>query len=89
MPGTSPLFLAVNAGDVEAVKRLIAGLHVDDGCTDMMADNGHTGHTPLDRAAYNGRVEGQIFTQRGCRHQQACMDRGYATALGFVEAQYE
>ena len=57
MPGTSPLFLAVNAGDVEAVKRLIAGLHVDDGCTDMMADNGHTGHTPLDRAAYNGRVE--------------------------------
>ena len=55
MPGTSPLFLAVNAGDLMAVKRLIAGLPVD--CTHLRADCGSAGWTPLERAAWNGRVE--------------------------------
>ena len=52
-----PLFKAISRGDLYAVKRLITGFNVDEYGTDMMADNGHTGHTPLERAAYSGRVD--------------------------------
>ena len=52
-----PLFKAISRGDLYAVKRLIAGFNVDEYGTDMMADNGHTGHTALERACYSGRVD--------------------------------
>ena len=52
-----PLFEAISRGDLDAVKRQIAaGVPVD--CTDLITDTGHdSGHTPLERAAYNGRVD--------------------------------
>ena len=44
--GVAPLFIAINTGDLDAVKRLIAGLPVD--CDDLITDTGHDGHTPLE-----------------------------------------
>ncbi len=49
-PEPHPLFEAISRGDLDAVKRLIAGLPVD--CDDLITDTGHDGHTPLERAAY-------------------------------------
>ena len=54
-PEPHPLFEAISRGDLDAVKRLIAGLPVD--CDDLITDTGHDGHTPLERAAYSGRVD--------------------------------
>ena len=53
--GVDPLFIAINTGDLGAVKRLIAGLPVD--CTHLVADCGDVGRTPLERACYSGRVD--------------------------------
>ena len=51
--GVAPLFIAINTGDLDAVKRLIAGLPVD--CTHLVADCAADGWTPLERACYSGR----------------------------------
>ena len=45
-PEPHPLFEAISRGDLDAVKRLIAGLPVD--CDDLITDTGHDGHTPLE-----------------------------------------
>ena len=50
-----PLFEAIASGDLDTVKRLIANVPVD--CTHLVSDCGTTGWTPLERAAYNGRVD--------------------------------
>ena len=50
-----PLFEAIASGDLDTVKRLIANVPVD--CTHLVSDIGTTGWTPLERAAYSGRVE--------------------------------
>ena len=54
-----PLFEAIASGDLDTVKRLIANVPVD--CTHLVSDIGttgcHGGWTPLERAAYNGRVD--------------------------------
>ena len=54
-PEPHPLFDAIWSGDLDAVKRLIAGVPVD--CTDLLADCGSYGWTPLERAVYHGRVD--------------------------------
>ena len=50
-----PLFEAIASGDLDTVKRLIANVPVD--CTHLVSDIGTTGWTPLERSAYNGRVD--------------------------------
>ena len=50
-----PLFEAIASGDLDTVKRLIANVPVD--CTHLVSDIGTTGWTPLERAAYHGRVD--------------------------------
>ena len=49
-----PLHQAIADGDLDEVKRQIADLPVDR--TDLVADNGRTGYTPLARAAFHGQV---------------------------------
>ena len=50
-----PLYRAIARGDLDEVKRMIAGLPVD--CTHLRADCGSPGWTPLERACYSGRVD--------------------------------
>ena len=54
-PEPHPLFKAIRSGDLDEVKRLIAGLPVD--CDDLITDTGFAGRTPLERAVYLGRVD--------------------------------
>ena len=54
-PEPHALFEAIASGDLDTVKRLIANVPVD--CTHLVSDIGTTGWTPLERAAYNGRVD--------------------------------
>ena len=50
-----PLYRAIARGDLDEVKRMIAGLPVD--CTHLRADCGSPGWTPLERACYSGQVD--------------------------------
>ena len=50
-----PLFKAIVDGDLNGVKHWLQGFSVD--CTNLLADCGSSGCTPLERAAYHGRVE--------------------------------
>ena len=54
-PPPHPLYKAIRRGDLDEVKRLIAGLPVD--CDDLITDTGFAGRTPLERAVYLGRVD--------------------------------
>ena len=58
-PEPHPLYQAIADGDLAEVKRWIFGLPVD--CTHLITDNGGIGYTPLERAAYRGRVDVVIF----------------------------